>query len=271
MPELPDVEGFRTVLRRATGHRIDAVDVEDEGVLRDVSADALRDTASGRAFGTGRRHGKWLIAPLREPGRRHRADEPSIVFHFGMTGELIWCPGDPGEPHRHDRVVFATEAGQLRFHDMRKLQGVRLAAGDEAVGDLLSGTGPDAATISLDELRGRLNTTRRQVKAALIDQSAVAGLGNLLADEILWRARIPPRAATRDLTDDDWRRLHRRTRSTVRAAIPTGRVPPRGSWLTGHRDESTPTCPRCGTQLRLERVGGRATVWCPRCQQDSHV
>ncbi|NED96926.1 Fpg/Nei family DNA glycosylase [Phytoactinopolyspora alkaliphila] len=266
MPELPDVEGFRRVLRRAAGHPVEAVDVSDAGVLRDASTADFRRSLTGLAFGTPRRLGKWLVAPMHAPGRRHRTDEPSVVFHFGMTGELLWCPGEPDSRHPHDRVVFVTGAGELCFRDLRKLQGLRLAHEDAACDEILAGTGPDAEAIGLEDFRGRLGATRRQVKTALMDQSTVAGLGNLLVDEILWRARLHPTTPTRALADDDWRHLHRRMRSTVRAAIPTGRVPPRSSWLTGRRDQDGSTCPRCGTPVRRTRVGGRATVWCPRCQ-----
>lgn len=99
-----------------------------------------------------------------------------------------------------------------------------------------------------------------------MDQEVIAGLGNLLADEILWRARIHPRQSTADLSDAACRRLHARMRTVLRQAIPTGRVPPRKSWLTGRRDEPSGSCPRCGSSLSHGRAGGRRTVWCPSCQ-----
>src|SRR5690606_4288490 len=265
MPELPHVEGFRRTLRRAAGRTLERVDVLDGGVLRDVSAAELRARLDGAVLATPRRHGKHLVAPLRAPGRRHRSTEPSILFHFGMTGALTWVTDDSAR-HRHDRVVFVTDGGELRYRDMRKLQGIRLAGDDSAVDRVLARTGPDAASVTVEEFTERLAPTRRQLKAALMDQAVLAGLGNLLVDEILWRARLHPRTTTADLGDTDYRRLHARMMTTLRQASPTGRVPDHARRLTGRRDQPGGSCPPCGASLARGRVAGRATVWCPRCQ-----
>jgi formamidopyrimidine-DNA glycosylase len=266
MPELPDVEGFRRVLRRAAGRPIERVDVLDPGVLRGVDAGELRDALTGASFATPRRHGKWLIGPVRA-GRRHRRDEPSVVFHFGMTGSLRWDRSD-AERHRHDRVVFGSGPRELRYRDLRKLQGIRLLPDDESVTELLGDLGPDAAAVGATELGDRLAGSRRVLKPALMDQTVVAGLGNLLADEILWQARINPRRETRKLSEADRRRLYRTLTSVLRQSVRVGRVPGRPGWLTGHRDDRDGQCPRCGTALRRTRLGGRTTAWCPRCQPD---
>ncbi len=111
-----------------------------------------------------------------------------------------------------------------------------------------------------------LSDRRGSLKSALTDQSVLAGLGNLLADEILWRAGLRPAGRANDLTETDRRRLYTEMRRTLRSAVTAGCVPPRDSWLTGHRDDPVPVCPRCGTHLRRSRLAGRGTVWCPRCQ-----
>jgi formamidopyrimidine-DNA glycosylase len=183
-----------------------------------------------------------------------------------MTGGLTWADAGDDARHRHDRVVFVMRGGELRYHDMRKLQGLRLADDEVAIERVLADLGPDAAGLSRAEMRERLGAARRRVKAALIDQTVIAGLGNLLADEILWRARIAPGRAVRDLDDDDHARLHRAMRRVLRDSIRAARVPPRPSWLTGVRDDHDGRCPRCGTALSRGRVGGRSTVWCRRCQ-----
>lgn len=259
MPELPDVAGFAAVARQhAARHRIRDVRISDASVLRGVSAREFARTLTGARFGSPRRHGKWLFVPL------HGAGDAVLAVHFGMTGSFEWC--SPGaDRHRHDRVVFVLREGELRYRDMRKLKGLRLtdAAGRDRIE---AGLGPDADGISLAEFRGALDGRRRQIKAALTDQAVVAGLGNLLADEILWRARINPRCRADTLDPAALRRLHARTASTVRASVRAARVPGRATWLTGHRDEDPGACPRCGTTLEHSRVGGRSTVSCPGCQ-----
>ncbi|MPY80648.1 MAG: Fpg/Nei family DNA glycosylase [Actinophytocola sp.] len=265
MPELPDVEGFRRVASRASGHRVERVDVADATVLRGTNGRRLRHALRHAVLGTPRRHGKLLALPVRAAGRKHRHDEPSLVLHFGMTGSLSWCSGDESR-HRHDRLVLATGGGELRYRDMRKLQGVRLASDDEQLTEVFGELGPDAAGLGRAELAELLRQPRAAVKSVLMDQRLVAGLGNLTVDEILWRARIGPARPARELTHPERSRLHRAMSTVLRQSVPAGRVPDRPSWLTGHRDEHAGRCPRCGTRLRRTRAGGRGTASCPRCQ-----
>ncbi|MFA1550436.1 Fpg/Nei family DNA glycosylase [Actinomadura chokoriensis] len=255
MPELPDVEGFRRVLAEHTGEPIVSVSVLDAGVLRGVTARRLSAALRGRRFEEPRRHGKWLLAP---------AGGPVLLLHFGMTGSLSWHPAD--EPrHRHDRVVWGLRGGELRYRDMRKLQGVRLTDAERAA-DVLEGLGPDALRVSRGELAGLLSHRRGRLKPTLTDQSVIAGLGNLLADEICWRARISPLRTAGDLDASELAALHRAMRRVLRDSVEAERVPPRDTWLTGARDDPEGACPRCGTPLSARRLSGRTTVWCPTCQ-----
>ncbi|WP_443081053.1 DNA-formamidopyrimidine glycosylase family protein [Streptomyces sp. PmtA] len=213
MPELPDVEGFREVLSSCgRGRRVTRVEVRDPGVLRGVTVRRLRTEVEGERFGEPRRHGKWLIAPT--------DDGPALVWHFGMTGALLCTPAD--EPlDRHDRVVLTLDdERQLRYRDQRKLQGVQLAGNEAAVGHILADLGPDALSVSRQEFRELLDGRRGAVKNVLMDQSVVAGLGNLLTDEILWRAGVAPDSAAGELTEEETRSLHaamRRVLALVRA------------------------------------------------------
>ncbi|MER5184883.1 DNA-formamidopyrimidine glycosylase family protein [Streptomyces sp. NPDC002896] len=258
MPELPDVEAFREVLAScAQGSRIERVEVRDAGVLHGVSARKLRRELEGRRFTEPERHGKWLLA--------HTAGGPTVMLHFGMTGQLVCC-GPDDAPHPHDRVVFAVDHDRrLRYRDQRKLQGVWLAD-DSGVARILDRQGPDAMAVDRKGFEAALAGRRGRIKSVLTDQSVLAGLGNLLADEILWRARIHPATRAGDLTDAQRARLYTEMRRTLRSAISAGCVPPRRSWLTGRRDDPDAACPRCGEPLRRQRIAGRGTVWCPRCQ-----
>ena len=266
MPELPDVEGFRRALAScAQGHRIQRVHVADAGVLHGVTARRFRDRLRGRTFAGPIRHGKWLLAPL-GPGD----DGPTLLLHFGMTGGLVCCASDE-PPHRHDRVTFTLDDGrrQLRYRDMRKLRGLWLADGppdSPSAAYVMGRLGPDAANLDRETLADALAGRRGGLKSALMNQSVLAGLGNLLVDETLWRARLHPTRPAGGLSDAELRRLHTALRRAVRDSVKAGRVPDRPSWLTGHRDDGDPHCPRCHTRLRRTRVAGRTTVWCPHCQ-----
>ncbi|MCP2166528.1 Fpg/Nei family DNA glycosylase [Goodfellowiella coeruleoviolacea] len=260
VPELPDVEGYRRVLaEHAVGRRVRQVRVTDSGVLHGVSPAGLDRALRDRRFTEPARHGKWLLA---------HTDGPTLLLHFGMTGSLHWAEED--QPvHRHDRVLVRTDGGELRYRDMRKLQGLRLAHTDDEVDRVLAELGPDAAAVDVDEFVDRLAARRRAaVKAVLTDQAVVAGLGNLLADEILWRAGVHPATGTGALDRARLGRLHREMRAVLARAVPAGRVPDRPGWLTGRRDDPTGACPRCGGPLARTRLAGRTTVWCPVCQPE---
>lgn len=268
MPELPDVEGFRRVAKQATNRQVRDVHVHDAQVLRGIGSDAFRSALRGRYFAEPRRHGKWLlIATKGTPAANAAAGVPVLLLHFGMTGNLQWCSHDT-ELHQHDRVVFDFATGQLRYRDMRKLTGIHLAREQADVDELLAELGPDALHIEAAEFSERLTRTRRRLKSALMDQSLLAGLGNICADEILWRARIQPNRVTTELSAEDLDRLYREMRAMLRAAVPVGRIPDGADWLTGHRDEPDRRCPRCSTALRRTRIGGRSTLWCPTCQPE---
>jgi formamidopyrimidine-DNA glycosylase len=258
MPELPDVEGFRRALARdAAGRTVVAVTVPDAGVLQDATPQSLGRALRGRRLAAPHRHGKWLA--LRTDGG------PTVLVHPGMTGHVGWAAPDTPR-HRHDRVVLVLERGEVRYCDQRKLRGLWLVPAGGRTEDVTGPLGPDAHGLRRAVLADRLAGRRGALKGALLDQVVVAGLGNLLADEVCWRACLHPRRRVPGLTGDDVARLHRETGRALRASIPAGRVPDRSGWLTGHRDRPDGSCPRCGTRLSRGRVAGRATVWCARCQ-----
>lgn len=257
MPELPDVEGFRRRLADTLpGRRIRRVQVHDPGVLRNTTAATLGRRLDGRRFDHPRRHGKWLMLPT---------DGPTVLVHSGMTGHPYYAvDGAAREPH--ERLVIALDRGELRYADLRKLRGVWLADTDEAAARVTGPQGPDALGLGLPAFRDLLSGRRAALKPTLMDQSVIAGLGNLLTDEICWRARIAPNRPVAGLDPDDVKRLHAAMASVLRTSVRHGRVPGLPRWLTGVRDDPDPSCPRCGARLAHGRVGGRTSLWCPRCQ-----
>lgn len=265
MPELPDVEGFRRVLaEHGVGRRVERVHVADQQVLLDTTPQALGRALSGRRFAEPGRVGKWLL------GRTDGA--PTVLLHFGMTGQLLWRGHDEEgqQLHRHDRVLFQLGDGELRYRDMRKLQGLRLAQDEAALKEVLADQGPDALSIGWEDFDQLVARSGRKLKAHLSDQSAIAGLGNLTVDEILWRARLFPNRKASSLDAEERKVLYSEMRRVLSDSVPAGQVPPRESWLTGARDDAPGApCPRCGGELAKGRLGGRATVYCPHCQADS--
>jgi formamidopyrimidine-DNA glycosylase len=258
VPELPDVEGFRRELAGALpGRRIQHVQVHDPGILRNTTARALGRRCAGHRFSVPSRHGKWLILPT---------DGPTLLVHSGMTGHPYYAGDGVAEPEKYERLVVSLDKGELRYADLRKLRGVWLADGEDDIADVMGPQGPDALGIGLRAFGDTLSGRHGRLKPTLMDQSVIAGLGNLLTDEICWRARMRPTRPVADLDADDMERLHAAMTQVLRTSVRHGRVPGLPRWLTGVRDEPDPSCPRCGTRLASGRVGGRMSLWCPHCQ-----
>jgi formamidopyrimidine-DNA glycosylase len=257
MPELPDVEGFRRELAdKLPGRRVRRVEVRDAGVLRNTTGRALARNLVKHTFRTPRRHGKWLILPT---------DGPVLLVHSGMTGQPYYA-SDGADEKGYERLVIGLDRGELRYADMRKLRGIWMAADDDEAADVIGKQGPDALDLDLPSFRTALHGRRGAVKPTLMDQSVIAGLGNLLTDEILWQARLSPSRPVTSLDADDVRGLHATMKRVLRTAVRHGCVPSLPRWLTQARDDPDPACPRCGTRLTRGRFGGRTSLWCPRCQ-----
>jgi formamidopyrimidine-DNA glycosylase len=257
MPELPDVEGFRRQLARTLpGRRIHHVDVLDPGVLRNATPPTFTRELTGRRFERPDRHGKWLILPT---------DGPTVLVHSGMTGHPYFAR--TGEDAvGQERLVLTLDRGEFRYADLRKLRGVWVAADDEDIAGVMGKQGPDALTMDFRAFKAVLHGRRGAVKSTMMDQSVIAGLGNLLTDEICWRAKVKPSKAVGDLDPEELRRLHGAMKSTLCTAVRHGCVPGLPRWLTRVRGDPDPSCPRCGTRLQRRRIAGRTSVWCPRCQ-----
>ena len=274
MPELPDVETARAAIERAgLGRRIAEVDDSDTYVCRPHAPGEIRDALLGRKLTAVHRRGKSMWCETSGVGRSHRTG-PNLGLHLGMSGHILitekngsvteggdWMNGrygrlaDTGKDlSRWDRftITFA-DGATLRLFDPRRLGRVRLDPAVEALG-------PDARTIATVEFATRVGAGRAPVKARLLDQSVIAGIGNLLADEILWQARISPRRPANELSPADLTSLHEAARAAVASAIDKG-----GSH-TGTMIDFRKVgrhCPRCGAELVRATIGSRTTWWCP--------
>jgi formamidopyrimidine-DNA glycosylase len=259
MPELPDVEHFRRFFaRHATGKAVRSVE-SDPTIVRNATPEALQSALRGRRFQEPNRHGKWLIC---------WTDGPALLLHFGMTGDLVWS-GDEPERHRWDRLILSFPDGELRYRNMRKLGGVWLAHGSVEAAALTGKLGPDALAVTEPEFLERLGRRRGGVKAALMDQSFLAGVGNIIADETLWQARIHPRRRIESLSDPDRRRVYRSMRKVLRESVDRyDSIPRKRSWLSYVRGRRDAACPRCSTPLARAVVAGRTTYFCPHCQAE---
>ena len=261
MPELPDVEGYRIALaEHLPGSRVRGVRVLDPSVLRNATAVAFQNRLTGARFQAPERHGKWLLLPT---------DGPTLLVHSGMTGRPYFANADrTGQPEtdRNDRLIISTDKGELRYADLRKLRGVWILDSEAEIATVTGEQGPDALTISAIAFRAALGGRRGALKSTLMNQQVIAGLGNMLSDEICWRARLHPARPVNTLDDDDLRRLHQVMRQTLRAAVRSRRIPRTPAWLSSTRDRETAPCPRCGTTLRRSTIGGRTSIWCPHCQ-----
>ena len=260
MPELPEVEHDRRVLaEQAAGRLIERTVTTDPGILRNASPTALDRALRGHRFEEPERHGEWLLA---------WTTGPAVLIHFGMTGDLIPADGREGR-HRHDRVIFELDRGELRYRNMRKLGGVWLAHDREEAAAILGPLGPDALTLDRRGFRALLARRRGRVKAALMDQRLLAGIGNLLADEALWQAGLHPARRIEDLGPEERDRLFDAIRAVLRTSVERFDHLPSG-WLIHVRGRPEAACPRCGTPLGRTVVGGRTTYFCPYHQPALH-
>lgn len=257
MPELPDVEGYRRVAEQASGQRVRDVDVVDPSVVHDGSAAALSRGIVGRRFDDPHRHGKWPVLGF---------SGPSVLVHFGMTGLLEWREGSGHDGHRHDRLIVLAARGELLYRDQRKLRGVWFARTSDEAASVIGDLGPDALEVGGRDFEHVMGRRRGALKPVLTDQTAIAGLGNMMTDEILWRARVHPKCHWPDLPRQRQRGVHQTVRAVAARSARRGQLPLRRDWLSSQRDARDPACPRCGAALRRDRPGGRTSLWCPRCQ-----
>ena len=250
MPELPEAERARQQLERVLGREIVAVEDADGYVCRPHGPGEIAAALTGRRLVAAHRRGKFLWVETDDDG-------PVLGLHLGMAGRI--AVDEPADSHGWDRFALDfADGGRMALHDKRRL-GRALLEPDH------SHVGPDAAEISRDEFRDRVGRGAAPLKARLLDQGVLAGVGNLLADETLWRARLSPRRISGELSLAELDRLRRELRAATRDAIRDGGVHT-GRFVIGRKRGAS--CARCGTPLERATIGGRTTFWCPSCQPD---
>lgn len=277
MPELPEVETFKNAtLPLICGRRVEKVTLSHRGVVAHPGADDFVRLVTGRAVtGMGRR-GKFLRFFLDDGGE--------MVLHLRMTGRLLAVPPEfPAD--KHERAVFSLSGHmELRFADMRRFGRFWLLQEGEADCTGMDRLGPEPfdAALTGERLQARLGASRRAVKTCLLDQSVVAGIGNIYSDEILFAARIRPTRPACSLSRSEWNLLAETIPAVMKFHVESCRVPAeefmRGSGkeyrntpllkIYGHGGEP---CPVCGTPMLRAVVGGRSSVFCPSCQKRSET
>jgi formamidopyrimidine-DNA glycosylase len=264
MPELPEVELGRQVLARAVDREIRAVDDNDEWVCRPHPPGQIAKVLVGGRLTAARRRGKTMWC---ETAGRDGEPGPNLGVHLGMNGQ-VRVDGERGplgparfldrteKPEWFRFTIVLADGGQFRLFDTRRLSRVRLDPDLDALG-------PDAEEISREDFRTRLARGRSAVKARLLDQTVLAGVGNLLADETLWQAGLSPSAPADELSARTLDGLYDALERSLKAAIANGGVHT-GEVIPHRRPDGH--CPRCGGEMVHGTVGGRSTWWCSREQ-----
>jgi formamidopyrimidine-DNA glycosylase len=278
MPELPEVETIRAQLAdRIPGRTIARVEVHDAKLVEPEDPQAFAAALAGRSIAAVARRGKYLLIDL--------DDGDTLAIHLRMTGRLHWRPpGEEGE-ERFLRARFTLDDGStITFGDMRRFGRAWIvpagpASEREAYWAERVGIEPLTPRFTAKVLEGLLADRRGPIKAVLLNQVLVAGLGNMYVDEALFQARIHPERQAGSLGGDEIRRLHRAIRDRLGAAVAAG-----GASIDSYRDSlgemgtmqdllrvhlhRGDPCPRCGTAIVKTRVAQRGTYWCPTCQPE---
>jgi formamidopyrimidine-DNA glycosylase len=279
MPELPEVEIFKRFMdRHALNQPIQAVEVRHPKGLRGVTEATLSTVLLHNQLVKTLRRGKHLLAQLNPVNPKGPALSPPhwLLFHFGMTGCLSYTApnqlalnayGDGINRDAHIRVSFTlADGGKLHFHDQRLFGYIGLIHDPQAYFQSKK-LGPDALTVDEAEFLKQLRHKKGAIKPVLMDQSVVAGLGNIYVDELLFQMQLHPEQAMANLSPTTLSQLHSRMQEILSRsiALKTDRdqLPPSYLW---HQRQPKGHCPRDGQLLSIQTVGGRTTYFCPQCQ-----
>lgn len=278
MPELPEVE---TVVRELNscgicGCSVSSVYVGWPRTVGDRSPESFRRALEGQIVEKVSRRGKYIII--------HLAENKRLLIHLRMTGKLLFQP-ESFKPGKHDHVVFLLNDGRkITFNDTRKFGRITLISGPS---DPTAKLGPEPLEKEFSKkwFRETLATKSRQIKPLLLDQSFIAGLGNIYVDEALWDARIHPERISNTLSPDETSVLHKAIRTVLKRGIKNCGTTLGGGdtnfySVAGHRGRNADQlkvfrrtgepCPACGAPIERIIVGQRSSHICPHCQKPPH-
>ncbi len=262
MPELPDVETFRRYFDATSLHKkIKSVEVNDTAVLKKISGKRFKSSLAGRKFESSSRRGKYIFVLL--------DNGDYLVLHFGMTGYLKYFKKEDKSPG-HERILFNFSNGyKLAYVCQRKLGRVMLAGSVESIAQKKD-LGVDALDSDLDAdgFREIIGKRKGMIKSTLMNQSVIAGIGNIYSDEILFQAGVDPRKNIQSLSGKKLDKIYSSMRRVLKKTVEKKAEPdsfPR-SYIIPRREEGK-SCPRCGGTIKKIKVNNRSTYFCPKCQK----
>lgn len=279
MPELPEVEVVRRGIDRwATGRTIASVEVLYPRSIRRSAGgtNALADALQGDAFRCASRRGKYLWLPL------SRSTDLALVVHLGMSGQVLMQPSKAmDEKHLRVRVVFTDGKRQMRFVDQRTFGGMYLDSTTGGLPSTITHIARDPLDPEFDDhaTAKRIRAKDTEIKRALLDQSVISGIGNIYADEALWRAKVNGRKRTSRMTTTEVVSLVDYAREVMTQALAQGGTSFDSLYVnvngeSGYFERSLDAygregepCRRCGAPIRREAFMNRSSYRCPRCQR----
>lgn len=261
MPEFPEIEAYRHIATPLVGERIDSIDLRDDRLLRrgDEAAEVY-GVLGGSVIEAVRAHGKVLLFDL-DVGR-------SFALTFGLRGWLsvdgrVSNPSGRTRPRtpKPEHVRLAMEVGghEMELEDLLRMATLELDFDESRLG-------PHVGSMTKDEFRNALGDSTTAIKTRLMDQRRIAGIGNLIADEMLYQAKLDPRRAVDELGDDEVDRLWEAVRRTRDRVVDKGGSH-RGVMIDSGARTKGALCPRCDAEIARVQVGGRTTFFCPEHQR----
>ena len=272
MPELPEVETIiRSLSSKLIGLEVSSYNFFFPGLLRNSDQNIL-EKLKGKKVIRLRRRGKWILIDFES--------NLSFVCHLKMTGQLLFFPSKrPLDKHTHFILSFKDSRNELRFRDVRKFGLISFHPTPEVL--KFPNLGPEPLRVSFSRFRKLFLRRRGRLKNLLLNQSFVAGIGNIYADEILFEAKLHPCTPAFLLEEEDLLRLWKAMRSILRKAVES-----RGTSIRNFRDaegkegdfrnrlrvygKESKSCSRCGREIERLRLGGRSSFFCPQCQEEKN-